>query len=79
MLSVAVINRLSKGSLGGRGLLGLQYTVHHGEKPKQEVKADTELQNKGETLFIDLLLFVIQHLSDTVQAHFSITILFTVA
>lgn len=64
-----MINKLSKGSLGGRALLGLQYTAHHGRKPKQEVKASTEVQNKGEALFIGLLLFVAQHLSYTAQAH----------
>lgn len=69
LLSFAVINRLSKGSLGGRGLLGLQYTVHHGGKQMQEVKASTQLQNKGKTLFIVLLLFVAQHLCYTAQAH----------
>ena len=34
---VAVINTMTKSDLGKEGLFGFQITVHHGEKPRQEL------------------------------------------
>lgn len=45
LVSVFIINSMTKSNMGGKGLLVLQFTVHHEGKPEQELKKESQGRN----------------------------------
>lgn len=69
LLSLPVMNIVTKKNMGGGGYLSLQFTVHHWGKPGQELKAGREVETVEDHRLLDYFQACAQWLSLIALAH----------